>query len=71
MQIFKVLFKKHTHYDGNIESAHQWSPVLHLCNKTHNAPPSNPQNTNTHQHSITRKCRVSSVPFGLADQQIF
>lgn len=31
----------------------------------------NPRNTNTHQHSITRKCRVSSVPFGLADQQIF
>lgn len=34
-------------------------------------PQKTPRNTNTHQHSITRKCRVSSVPFGLADQQIF
>lgn len=46
-QTFCTLIKK-THYDGNIETVHQWSPVLCLChNPLLNAPPGIPTPTIT------------------------
>lgn len=53
--------KKKTHNDGNIETVHQWSPVLCLC---HN-PCNTRWNTNTHHHSISGSAGSAASPLAL------